>query len=333
MKQLYQKIFKKKQEREPLFQIRRHIFDYESWKRWKKNKRTLQRIKSKLSRINLEKALIRKILIWAMLGIISIFWLFLINLSITEIEITRENSLIDIEESYRALNYLRGKNILSTDVSELNERLQSTQQVVRSVHMQRIFPNKVLIHIIPYTPIFNTQYGYIMDNGFIHTLPIRADVEIPFLDVVWYDISLLSRQPDISLDDLYTITVLTRSLSRDIPTLQVEGLKYYIKERELHMRDKLGTIYLFDLTENITDQIEKISVYITERWINLEEREFKYLDIRVPRWIFTCGMDNSRQCLRNLESIYGTEATQFTLQVIEENWEEDTSENETIPVE
>lgn len=64
---------------------------------------------------------------------------------------------------------------------------------------------------------------------------------------------------------------------------EVVSKKYYIKERELHIQDASGTIYMFDLTHNILLQTEKLTIYFTERRKNTSERDMTYIDVRIPR--------------------------------------------------
>lgn len=114
---------------------------------------------------------------------------------------------------------------------------------------------------------------------------------------------MLDSGPDISLRDLRSIYALHQSIDTNIAHLEIQGRKYYIKERELHILDTYDTLYIFDLTESLTDQIEKLSVYFTERGIDTS-KEMTYIDMRVPRGIFQCSRENENRCRRNLINLY-----------------------------
>jgi len=114
---------------------------------------------------------------------------------------------------------------------------------------------------------------------------------------------MIDSGPDLSTRDLHAIYILDRDIRENISHLDVIAKKYYVRERELHIRDSFETLYIFELTENLQDQIEKLSIYFAERG---EEagNDMVYIDLRVPRGIFRCSSENERRCKLNLTNLY-----------------------------
>ena len=150
-----------------------------------------------------------------------------------------------------------------------------------------------------------------MENWYVHSDLISWDSSIETLDIEWFEPQLLDTGPDISLRDLYALYVLDQKLTQNIYHIDVVWKKYYIQERELHILDSFDTIYIFDLSENIEHQIEKLSVYITELG-NETTENMVYLDLRVPRGVFQCPLENERLCTRNLTNLYWDTVFEFS---------------------
>ncbi len=305
--------FKKKQETVPLFQIRRHIFDYVPDTTNKKRKRKkIYYILLSLSIFRLSMTHFRVILVVSMVLIISLTLLLIANLKVQHIYITRENSLIDINEAYRNLEYLREKNLFTIQKEQITKRLQSSQEVIQEARITRKFPRSLEVHIIAYTPLFESSEGLIMSSGNIFINPWKRRNDISWLDIVWYEPTLLGSGPDISLSDLEHIIQLITELEKNIIGFEIYEKKYYTRERELHLRDQAGTIYIFDLTHPIELQSEKLAIYFREKLKNPSVRDMMYIDVRVPRGLFLCPMSKENICLQNLRSIYGENADLFT---------------------
>ena len=321
MKKIFELFIRKKDTPRPLFQIRRHTFEY-WWKQAKKRK------KYKLIRNTFHPILIMnpyklRVFLIIFMGIIISFGIILsFNLSIRDIYITRENSLIDINEAYRNLEYLRGKSMIHLQKDNIITRLQSSQSVIQDVYVKRRFPRAIEVHIVPYRPLFQSSEGLIMTSGNIFWTDSERITGIPWLDVSWYEPSLLNSGPDFSLSDLRNIIQLINELEKNIVWLRINGKKYYIKEREIHLRDNSGTIYLFDLTHSIALQTEKLAIYFREKEKNPSQRDMTYIDVRVPRWLFVCSLTEESVCMRNMRNIYWEKAEDFSIDILEDiTWE------------
>ncbi|MCH8519075.1 FtsQ-type POTRA domain-containing protein, partial [Candidatus Gracilibacteria bacterium] len=184
MKKIKKLFQKNKKEGELLFQIRRHIFDPNVGGRKRKKRASFMRFIGRVAKLHVTVAQLRKFLIGCMVLIAGVGVVLFSQLSIEEIHITRENSLIDINEAYRSLGYMRGRNILSVQKDQIIERLQSSQSVIRTASITRRFPNQLYVHIVPYTPLFQTNLGYIMDSGYLFDIIVGQSQDIPWIDII-----------------------------------------------------------------------------------------------------------------------------------------------------
>jgi hypothetical protein len=65
-----------------------------------------------------------------------------------------------------------------------------------------------------------------------------------------------------------------------------------------------GSLFLFDLSYNIEEQIEKLAIYEKERG-NIYEKKYIYVDVRIPEKLFLCPLESEYDCKANIKLIYG----------------------------
>ena len=104
--------------------------------------------------------------------------------------------------------------------------------------------------------------------------------------------------------EIRNIYVLNKELKRNIPGFQIAHSKYYIQEKELHIQSNIGTIFIFDISNDLNSQIQKLAIYQKEQE-NIAEKKYIYIDVRIAQKLFLCGYDEEFSCRDNLKKIYG----------------------------
>ena len=92
-------------------------------------------------------------------------------------------------------------------------------------------------------------------------------------------------------------------LEENIIEIKAEKVKYYVTEKELHMRTK-NTLLIFSLTGDINQQIEKLVVFNKQHY-QIKNPGIFYIDLRVANKIFYCKIEDQVSCEKNLTRIYG----------------------------
>lgn len=62
---------------------------------------------------------------------------------------------------------------------------------------------------------------------------------------------------------------------------------YYVKEKEIVLRNSDGTLFLFDIYQNIKEQGEQLSILKKES-PEIYTKKYIYIDVRIPQKIFLC---------------------------------------------
>jgi len=233
---------------------------------------------------------------------ISIVWLFLYlspYFRVSEILIDTDSSTININRAYENTSYLRGKHILFLNSEDIIERLTTGQKSIQNVSLKAIFPNKISISLRSYPTVFQTNNHVILKNGFI-TEKIHDFQDILFIYIWDFDENSFI----ISPEHLILIPEIISGIEKNLPSRWVENIFLALKEKELLIRDTLWTIFIFDLNQNIREQIEKLSIYQTENAEVLLWNDDFYRDLRIREKIFICKNTQASICQNNLNVIY-----------------------------
>lgn len=244
------------------------------------------------------------LVVWLILLPVSIFFLFFSSYtSISQINIYREGPLIDINRAYTLLDYLRGKNLINTDNASIVQRLQKSQTSISQIRINKDFPNTLNIYLDSYSTIFQTENHYILTNGSIIQ---KENEDFPETRLLYLstDVSeYVDFWQKLNTTELSQINLLLEELSKNILWFNSAQIFYYIKEREVLIKDSLWIIYIFDLEQNINQQVRRLAIYDTES--NSSNRElYSYIDLRISDKIFLCSRDLQATCENNLRQIY-----------------------------
>ena len=167
-------------------------------------------------------------------------------------------------------------------------------------------PDTLNIRLKSYPAIFYNADFLILSNGTILKADNTASLNIPNLllskdiqefSLFWESMNTLA---------LKNIQTLQEKLLKNLAGFQLEKSMYFITENELLISDANENIYIFDLSWNIEEQIEKLAIFQREQE-NITQKKYIYIDVRVRWKLFLCWYDEEYLCQRNLENIYSWE--------------------------
>lgn len=240
--------------------------------------------------------IIFSLFLWAFLIYGPVFW-------IQEIYIEDEKNISNINQAYDSIEYARGENILFIDVKKLSDRITKNQATIKDIRVYINFPNTLEISIISHNPIFQTEKYTIYENGSV-ALTQTATSDTPLLQVALDLEEYAIFWRTLKADNLRDILLLLENIEKNILGFSARTLYYLPIEKELIIENGIGTLFIFDLSENISNQIEKIAVYMKESE-DITQKKYIYIDVRIPQKLFLCWFENEFLCNTNMQNIYG----------------------------
>lgn len=249
---------------------------------------------------------------WSIIIIICILLFYSPLISIKNINIYREWSLIDINRAYRQVDYIRWTNTLRLNTLEIAQRLQKSQISLSEIKIDVQFPDTVNIFLDTYEVSFQTDVFFILSNGSIVEKENDIFPEIPYIllsdDLQEY----VDFQKTLKAREILAIQNLISESEKNILWFSVSQVYYFIKEREVFLQDTQWTLYIFDIGANISSQLRKLAIY-KKGWAN-SQIPYVYIDVRVPEKIFLCWRESLNTCNSNITDIYGEDVIQSLLE-------------------
>lgn len=229
-----------------------------------------------------------------------IFWPFF---KVHKILILREDNIININKSYSNVEYIRGESIFFLDTSELASRLQKWQQAIQNIKFELSFPDSLSIYLKSYSPIFQSSDYLILANGSLIKKEGKKqyDVQDMFLSQKLDEIQFL--KDGLKPNELKSIQWLLHELPKNILWFSPLTVHYFVTEKEVLISNQLGTVFIFDLTWNIKNQVKQLAIFQKEWW-NVSEKKYIYIDVRIPQKLFLCWYEEEFNCRNTIKSIY-----------------------------
>ncbi len=270
----------------------------------KRKKNIFQKFWKKISIFsNLSSKVILFLLLLCIITASAFFLLYSSYTSISKINIYREGALIDINRAYWLLDYLRGKSLINIDNASIAQRLQKSQSSISEIRINKDFPDTINIYLNSYKLVFQTQHHFILENG---SVILKENEQYPDTQFIYLseDISeYVDFQKKLRTQELNTIHTIIDESKKNILWFNPVQFFYFIKERELLIKDSLWTIYIFDLQQDIDAQIRRLAIYDKES--NENKRDLQvYIDLRISEKIFLCTRETEDTCKNNIEKIY-----------------------------
>lgn len=223
------------------------------------------------------------------------------------IEIIKQDNITNMNIAYKATDKYRWTNIFSIEKKDILKRLKDYQQNIKNINTSIKLPNTLKININSYKTIFNTTINWktylITENWTL--IPSTYSKDLKELKIIYnFDKNkFLDYKKVLNSDFLKKITFIVNQTKENIIDINIKELKYYIIERELHIKTDKNTILIYNLSSQIKEQIKKLSIFNKEK-ININKSNIIYIDLRIKNKVFYCTNEKEYQCIQNLKSIY-----------------------------
>lgn len=249
------------------------------------------------------------IAIFSILIITILFILFGPTFKIKKIEVIKMDNITNMDIAYKAIEGFRWKSILSIEKSDVFHKLTSYQNNIKDIKTSIILPDTYKIVIESYIWIFNTK---INEKNFIVTENWSL---IPWVNEKLKNIETIKQFDKNKFIDykkifdtkyIQKIESITKKLKENIINIEILNIKYYVTERELHIKIKNDTTLIFDLNWDYKEQIEKIVIFNKEN-TKISNSDIIYIDLRIKNKIFLCKTKEEFICRKNLKNVYSKE--------------------------
>lgn len=235
---------------------------------------------------------------------------------VENINILKKDAVTNINIAYRALDDFRWDSIFSIEKNEILERLKNYQENIRDIDLSINFPKTIKITIESFKEKFNitiNKKNYILlENGSL--IPtINPNNDLKFLEIIRNidRTKILDYKVIFDMKYIKKIEDIEKKVKENIASIDISWLKYYERQRELHIVLNNFTRLIFSLDDNISvdEQIQSLAVLDREN-SQIANNDKIYIDLRIKWKVFYCSIKNDRnkqkerQCNSNLENIY-----------------------------
>lgn len=244
---------------------------------------------------------------WTFLFLGVLYVLFFSHyFSIKNIDIIRQDDRVNIDLSYKSIDYVRYKPILNQDKNIIKEKLLAHQPNIKEIYIRKILPDNLKIQISSYPGILSfekDERNYIITENGVSVPGKHSDeyikINLKLKDNLWViDYKKIFQEEYVNkIADIVKLIVQNNSF------IEIKEVNYYKKESEVHIIDNNGTVIIFDLNKEIPIQIQKLNIFLKE-YRNKIKLWIIYIDLRINEKIFYCSTENEFQCKVNLKNIY-----------------------------
>jgi hypothetical protein len=169
--------------------------------------------------------------------------------------------------AYKAVDYFRGKQLLSIDEVEVFNRLKNYEDNIQSVSVSFSLPNTLKIEIGSFKEMFNVvinEKNYILvENGTL--VPANPNKNLKFLNLKkdFDKNSFIEYKQVFQPRYIEKINNIVKRFEQNFINVPIEALHYYEVERELHLEISGNRLLIFSLDTNtsIESQIEKLAIF------------------------------------------------------------------------
>lgn len=234
--------------------------------------------------------------------------LFSSYFSVQKIYIERTDELSNINIAYKAIWDYYWDSIIGLDSDEIENKIISYQKNIKSVEVRKMLPDSIKITITSYKWAFNTQMfwrDYVVSNNWIF-VPIKNSSKLKFARIHFKDpdtLWIIDYKDILKQDDIKKIWDLLAKFSSNLNTIKIKDLDYFPKEKELHINNETDSKYIFDLTQNLDEQVSKTKAYF-DKYSKTIWAKIIYMDLRIMWKIYYCDEESKDNCYSNLKKIY-----------------------------
>lgn len=244
---------------------------------------------------------------------IIIFWPIF---RVKQINVSKKDSFTNIEIVYKSLYDFRWDSIFSMRKNIILEKMQDYQENIKDIELEIDFPETINIKVESFKEKYNISLNsknyILLENGsLIPTInPIK---ELKNLEIIKKidKARILEYKKIFDLNEIWKIDILDKKIKENIKNIEINTIKYYEEEKEVHFTVNNVTRLIFSLDDSISveEQIKNLSI-INKDKSEIAKNDKVYIDLRIPWKVFICTMewDNSSQkkviCEKNLKDIY-----------------------------
>lgn len=307
-------IFKKKETRfrETIKKEKRRFYMFD---KSKSNNFNCNRKKNNLLKIKLNFYFNKKIILKVLfLGIIfTLIWILYIlkwgYFSIKHINIDANDTITDKNIAYNSIDTIRNKSIFFENSENISKKLLDYQKNINTIKVNKILPDTLNISIKSYPILMDIYINFklysLTSNGVIIPYKtINEDKERIVINIIKENenkYKILSYKKILRKELIDQIYYLINSFKDNLIEHNISKIDFYKDEKELHIKTKNNTIFIFSLSEETNKQLKKLIVFSKEKDKILK---YIYVDLRVEDKIFTCPYTKEYQCLKNYRRIY-----------------------------
>jgi len=284
----------------------RNVFSDDDSRKFKKRKKSQFKNNLKSLSYAFKKQNFKTIsLVWiAFVAFAVVFLLVWPLLKVQTILVTRQDNIININQAYSSLEYIRDKNILFLDTWEIAARLQKSQNSIQNIGFNVKLPNSIEITLKAYPPVFQLTESLILENGSLLTKETTATYDVPMILLQGSNIEEdLSFWKNLNVSEIQKTKLLLSELQKNILWIEIDTIQYFTSEKEVLISDQNQTLYLFDINASVERQIEQLSIFQKESW-SLNEKKYIYIDVRIPQKLYVCPIEEEFSCRWNIDTIY-----------------------------
>lgn len=236
-----------------------------------------------------------------------------VRIPITNITVARSDALVDIDLANQTLGDLpEDMSYFSLPTATITKVIRESQPNVAQAIFERTFPNKLSITLASYPATFVThegeKEGIITSNGVLVLRPMPHQT-LPELRVVFTDgrpvTQAFNYRRVLDPEDANRANAFVKALSGALQE-NILRVSFFPQERELHAEIGTGrTILLFDADADFEKPLRMLRFYASKKGNPLVKDAWFYADLRVPNKIFSCSVEKTRDCRKNLVGVYG----------------------------
>lgn len=310
IKNLFQKIFKKKKNRNKvLFKPKKTLLKRKRYFNIKIDFKKYQKFFKK-------NYIPYYLILWIIFVVFIIFIILWPIFRIEIINIIRKDSVSNINMAYKSLEDLRWDSTFKITKTEVLQKLRNYQENIKDIDLSINFPKSLDIQIESFKEKFNVNINsknyILLENGSL-TPTISQNKDLKNLEIIKNieQTKILDYKIIFDANYISKIEKIDNLIKENIAFIKVTNLKYFEKERELHviLNDFTRLIFSLDNSISIEEQIRNLAVFDREN-SKISDNDKVYIDLRIKWKIFFCSIKddknwaNKKQCQANIDYIY-----------------------------
>lgn len=257
------------------------------------------------------------LIFWLILSISIVFIILWPLFRIEKINIIKKDWITNINIAYKSIEDFRWISIFNIEKTEVLNKLKDYQENIKDINLKLDFPKTMDITIESFKEKFNININwknYILLENWALVPTINKNKNLKDLEVIKNieKTKILDYKVVFDMQYIQKIEEIEKKVRENIGSIEINILKYYEKERELHLIVNNITRLIFSLDNNISidEQIKNLAVLDREN-SKISNNDKIYVDLRIKWKVFLCSTawDNPKQkeniCIENLSYIYG----------------------------